>query len=78
MRRHQSEDDLQNSYNHPPLSHMYFDKPTPFCVTNNRPSCLAAKLGMQAVRPAEGALEPFHLIQRILLFFFFFKIQDER
>ena len=33
---------------------------------------------MQAVRPAEGALEPFHLIQRILLFFFFFKMRGEQ
>ena len=38
-------------------------KLTPFSITNNRPSCLAAKLGVQAICPTKGALELFHLMQ---------------
>ena len=43
-------------------------KLTPFSITNNRPSCLAAKLGVQAICLAEGALELFHLMQHIFLY----------
>ena len=43
-------------------------KLTPFSITDNRPSSLAAKLGVQAVRLAEAALEPFHLMQCISLY----------
>ena len=43
-------------------------KLTPFSITNNRPSCLAAKLGVQAICPAKGALELFHLKELISLF----------
>ena len=42
-------------------------KLTPFGITNDRPSCLAAKLGVQAICPTKGALELFHLMQRIFL-----------